>query len=137
MCPLPPTNSSRPVRPTCQCYQHSPAPPPSTPPRPLSFAPLLAPPPRPPPRPPLRPSPALGCLLHSAPPYMLLPAGGSCTPLPTAHLLPPCPPATMQASLDAALKEVDAKFGKLDVLICAAGILGEMQLPQSITEDNW
>ena len=35
------------------------------------------------------------------------------------------------------MKEVDARFGKLDVLICTAGILGEMQLPQNITDDDW
>ena len=29
------------------------------------------------------------------------------------------------------------KWGKLDILICNAGILGEMQLPQETTEDNW
>lgn len=103
--------------PTCQCYQHSPAPPP-------------------------RPPCALALLLFAAStlhPLALFPLQGAAAyscPLPTSAL-PAHPLAAPQASLDAALKEVDAKFGKLDVLICAAGILGEMQLPQNITEDNW
>lgn len=44
---------------------------------------------------------------------------------------------TDQASINEAVKQADAKFGKLDILICTAGILGEMQMPQDLTEDNW
>eukprot|EP00195_Chlamydomonas_chlamydogama_P017219 CAMPEP_0202900320 /NCGR_PEP_ID=MMETSP1392-20130828/11108_1 /ASSEMBLY_ACC=CAM_ASM_000868 /TAXON_ID=225041 /ORGANISM="Chlamydomonas chlamydogama, Strain SAG 11-48b" /LENGTH=339 /DNA_ID=CAMNT_0049586689 /DNA_START=129 /DNA_END=1148 /DNA_ORIENTATION=+ len=42
-----------------------------------------------------------------------------------------------QESINAAMAEVDRKWGKLDILVCNAGILGEMQLPQNTTEDNW
>ena len=29
------------------------------------------------------------------------------------------------------------RWGRLDILVCAAGVLGEMQLPQDVTEENW
>ncbi len=44
---------------------------------------------------------------------------------------------TDQASINAAMEAAGQKFGKLDVLICNAGVLGEMQMPQDLTEDNW
>ncbi|KAF8060462.1 LENG8 [Scenedesmus sp. PABB004] len=41
------------------------------------------------------------------------------------------------ASVDAAMGAVERSFGRLEVLVANAGILGEMQLPQDTDEENW
>eukprot|EP00775_Hariotina_reticulata_P012363 gene12363-12498_t len=40
-------------------------------------------------------------------------------------------------SVDDSIKIVENKFGKLEVLVANAGILGQMQMPQDCTEENW
>ncbi|GBF89712.1 2-deoxy-D-gluconate 3-dehydrogenase [Raphidocelis subcapitata] len=42
-----------------------------------------------------------------------------------------------RASVDAAFAEVARSHGHLDVLVANAGILGKMQPPEAVEEDNW
>lgn len=42
-----------------------------------------------------------------------------------------------KGSVDAAVRECDKKFGRLEILVANAGILGEVQEPQDMTEENW
>eukprot|EP01024_Parvocaulis_polyphysoides_P020106 TRINITY_DN1925_c0_g3_i1.p1 TRINITY_DN1925_c0_g3~~TRINITY_DN1925_c0_g3_i1.p1 ORF type:complete len:339 (-),score=56.42 TRINITY_DN1925_c0_g3_i1:330-1235(-) len=42
-----------------------------------------------------------------------------------------------QLSVNSAMDKVREKFGKLNILVCNAGILGEMQQPEEQSEDNW
>lgn len=40
-------------------------------------------------------------------------------------------------SVEEAMETCNKAFGRIDILVCNAGILGEMLLPQDMTEDNW
>eukprot|EP01024_Parvocaulis_polyphysoides_P000486 TRINITY_DN10120_c0_g1_i1.p1 TRINITY_DN10120_c0_g1~~TRINITY_DN10120_c0_g1_i1.p1 ORF type:complete len:303 (-),score=40.69 TRINITY_DN10120_c0_g1_i1:446-1354(-) len=40
-------------------------------------------------------------------------------------------------SVNGAMDKVRQQFGKLNILVCNAGILGEMQQPQDMKEENW
>ncbi|WIA14964.1 hypothetical protein OEZ85_001675 [Tetradesmus obliquus] len=42
-----------------------------------------------------------------------------------------------RTAVDDVMKEVERKHGHLEVLVANAGILGEMQKPHELSEDNW